>query len=111
MKRVPISQFASTRTYIQQNPEVIERWVRAYNKGIDWVNQNQGSEEWLKLIAVHTRLTPDQIRNIAIPVWDKTVDPAAVEKIVAVMRKHGLLEGGNVDVKGMLHTTATSAVN
>jgi NitT/TauT family transport system substrate-binding protein len=111
MKRVPISQFASTRTYIQQNPEVIERWVRAYNKGIDWVNQNQGSEEWLKLIAVHTRLTPDQIRNIAIPVWDKTVDPAAVEKIVAVMRKHGLLEGGSVDVKGMLHTTATSAVN
>jgi NitT/TauT family transport system substrate-binding protein len=111
MKRVPISQFASTRTYIQQNPEVIERWVRAYNKGIDWVNQNQGSEEWLKLIAVHTRLTPDQIRNVAIPVWDKTVDPAAVEKIVTVMRKHGLLEGGSVDIKGMLHTTATSAVN
>jgi NitT/TauT family transport system substrate-binding protein len=111
MKRVPISQFASTRTYIQQNPEVIERWVRGYNKGIDWVNFNRGSEEWLKLIATHTRLTPEQIRNIAIPVWEKTVDPAAVEKMLAVMRKHGLLEGANVDVKGMLHRTATSAVN
>lgn len=111
MKRVPISQFASTKTYIQHNPDVIERWVRAYNKGIDWVNRNRGSDDWLKLVAAHTRLTPDQIRNIAIPVWDKTVDPAAVEKMVAVMRKHGLLEGVNVDVKGMLHTTATTVVN
>lgn len=111
MKRVPISQFASTKTYIQQNPDVIERWVRAYNKGIDWVNRNRGSDDWLKLVAAHTRLTPDQIRNIAIPVWDKTVDPAAVEKMVAVMRKHGLLEGASVDVKGMLHTTATTVVN
>jgi NitT/TauT family transport system substrate-binding protein len=110
MKRVPISQFASTKTYIQQNPDVIERWVRAYNKGIDWVNRNRGSDDWLKLVAAHTRLTPDQIRNIAIPVWDKTVDPAAVEKMVAVMRKHGLLEGASVDVKGMLHTTATTVV-
>ena len=111
MKRVPISQFASTQAYIKQNPQVIERWVRAYNKGIDWVNQNKGSDEWLKLVAAHTKMTPEQIRNIAIPVWDKTVDPAAVEKMVGVMRRHGLLEGsGSLDMKSLLHTTATRAV-
>lgn len=111
MKRVPISQYAATKTYIHANPGVIEKWVRGYNKGIDWMNQNKGSDEWLKLIAAHTRLTPEQIRNIAIPVWDKTVDPDAVEKMVVVMKKHGLLEGtGNVDVKGLLYTTATTAV-
>jgi NitT/TauT family transport system substrate-binding protein len=110
MKRVPISQFAATRSFIQANPALIERWVRGYNKGIDWVNRNKGSEEWLKLIAAHTRLSPDQIRNIAIPVWDKTVDPAAVETMVRVMRKHALLESGSVDIKGLLHTTATTAV-
>lgn len=111
MKRVPISQYASTKTFIQQNPEVIQRWVRAYNKGIDWVNENKGSEAWLQLIATHTRLKPEQIRNIAIPVWDKTVDPAAVEKMIGVMRRHGLMEGGGkLDVGALLHTTATTTV-
>ena len=111
MKRVPISQFAATKSFIQANPGLIERWVRAYNKGIDWINTNKGSEEWLKLIAGYTRMTPDQVRNIAIPVWDKTVDPASVGKMIELMRVHGLLEGNrNLDVGGLLHTTATTAV-
>jgi NitT/TauT family transport system substrate-binding protein len=111
MKRVPISQFAATHTYIQQNPDVIQRWVRAYNKGIDWVNKNKGSDAWLKLVAAHTKMSPEQIRAIAIPVWDKTVDPVAIEKMIEVMKKHGLLEGGGkLDMKTLLHTTATAEV-
>ena len=93
------------------SPGIIERWVRAYNKGIDWVNKNKGSDEWLKLVATHTKMAPDQIRKIAIPVWDKTVDPAAVAKMIEVMKKHGLLEGGGkLDTKTLLHTTATTEV-
>jgi NitT/TauT family transport system substrate-binding protein len=109
MKRVPISQYAATKSYIKSHPDVIERWTRAYNKGIDWVNANKGSEAWLKLIASYTRMMPDQIRNIAIPVWDKTVDPASVGKMVEVMRINGLMEKGkSFDVGGLLHTTATT---
>lgn len=111
MKRVPISQYAANKSYIQANPDIIEKWVRAYNRGIDWISQNKGSDDWIKLIASHTRMTPDQIRNIAIPVWDKTVSAPDVGKIVDLMRSHGLLEGGRpLDVNGLLHSTAMTAV-
>ena len=50
-KRIPVSQYVATKTFISQNPGVIDRWVRAYNKSVDWTNQNQGSEEWTKIIA------------------------------------------------------------
>jgi NitT/TauT family transport system substrate-binding protein len=111
MRRVPISQYAANRSYIQANPGVIERWVRAYNKGIDWTNQNKGSEAWLKLLAGHTRMTEDQVRSIAIPVWDKTVSAAGIEKMVDVMRVHKLLEGDRkLDVGALLYTTATNEV-
>jgi len=110
MKRVPIAQYAATRSYIQANPALIERWVRAYNKGIDWINNNKGSDEWLKLIAGYTRLTPEQIKGVSLPLWPKTVDPKAIEKMAQLMRKHGLLER-NVDVKGMLHRTVVEPVN
>jgi NitT/TauT family transport system substrate-binding protein len=43
-KRIPVSQYVATKTFITQNPGVIDRWVRAYNKSVDWTNQNQGSE-------------------------------------------------------------------
>jgi NitT/TauT family transport system substrate-binding protein len=109
MKRVPISQYAANKSYIQANPAVIERWVRAYNKGIDWVNQNKGSEDWFKLVAGHTRMTADQVRNIALPLWEKTVSPASIEKMVEVMRMHGLLAGDRkLDVSALLHTTVTT---
>jgi NitT/TauT family transport system substrate-binding protein len=111
MKRVPISQYAANKSYIQANPGVIERWVRAYNKGIDWINTNKGSEDWAKLVALHTRMTPDQVRNIALPVWDKTVNVASIEKMIEVMRMHGLLAGDRrLDVPALLHTTVTAEV-
>jgi NitT/TauT family transport system substrate-binding protein len=112
MKRVPISQYAATKSFIDSNPDLIVRWVRAYNKGSDWINQNSGSEEWIKLVAGHTRMTADQVRNIALPVWDKTVNAAAVEKMVDVMRMHGLLAGDHtkLDIGSLLHTTATTEV-
>jgi NitT/TauT family transport system substrate-binding protein len=110
MKRLPLSQFVSTKSYIDANPGVIERFVRGYNKGIDWVNQNRGSDEWVNLIASHTKLAPEQIRNIALPLWVKTVNQADVEKIVDLMRKQGMLEDRPMDVKSLLYTTATTAV-
>lgn len=111
MKRVPISQYAATGSYVTQHPDVIERWVRAYNKGIDWMNANKGSESWVKLIAGYTRMSPDQVRSIATPLWEKTVSPPAVDKMVALMRTHGMFEGNRkVDVNQLLYRTATTVV-
>lgn len=108
-KRVPVAQYAAMKSFIQANPAVVERWVRAYNKAVDWTTQNKGSEEWLKIISGYTRLSPNQLRDISLPVYDKTLDPAAIEQVVALMRKNGMVEG-SVDVKGILYKTATDGV-
>jgi NitT/TauT family transport system substrate-binding protein len=107
MKRVPISQYAANKSYIDKNPELIERWVRAYNKGIDWTNANRGTDEWVKLVAAHTRMTPEQVRNIAVPVWDKTVDQAGLDKMAELMRVHGLTAGDRkLNIPALLNATA-----
>ena len=41
--------------------------------------------------------------------YQKTVDPVALEPVVAEMRRNGLLDGP-FDVKGLLYRTATSGV-
>jgi len=108
-KRVPVAQYAATKSFIQANPALIERWVRGYNKAVDWVSRNKGSDEWLKIVSGYTRLSPEQVRDLTLPTYDKTVDPAAIEQVVTLMRKHGLVEGA-IDVNSMLYKTATEAV-
>jgi len=105
-KNVPVAHYAATKTFIQQNPAVIERWVRAYNKGVDWTNQNAGSEELHKLIAGYTRLAPEQIAAIKLVPYQKTVNPADIDTVVDLMRKHGMVEGA-FDTKALLYKTAT----
>lgn len=108
-KRIPVGMYAATKDYIQKNPAVIERFTRAYNKGVDWINQNQGSEEWLKIVSGYTRMPPEALKGLALPQFEKTVDVAAVGPVVELMRKHGMLEGA-FDIKGLFYKTSTQVV-
>lgn len=105
-KEIPIAQYAATKSFIAQNPDLIERWVRAYNKGVDWTNRNNGSDELIKIITGYTRLSPNQVKSLKIPPFLKTVDPAALDSVVRLMGQHGLMEG-SFDPRSMLHRTAT----
>lgn len=108
-KGFPAAQYAASKSYIQQNPGVIDRWVRAYHKGIDWTNQNRGSDELNKIISGYTRIPPELLQKLPLPLYQKTVDPVALEPVVAEMRRNGLLDGP-FDVKSLLYRTATQGV-
>lgn len=107
-KRMPVAQYVASRTYIQQNPQVIDGWVRAYNKGVDWVNGNLKSEELLQIISGYTRIPPQVIARLPAAPYEKTVDPAALLPVVEQMRRNGLLEG-EFDPRSILHRTALKA--
>lgn len=108
-KGFPAAQYVASKTYIQQNPGVIDRWVRAYHKGIDWTNQNRGSEELFKIISAYSRIPPELLQKLPMPLYQKNVDPAGLEPVVAEMRRNGLLDGP-FDSKSLLYRTATQGV-
>ena len=108
-KGFPVAQYVASRSFIQQNPDVVERWVRALHKGVDWANQNLRSEELAKIIAAYTRIPAELVMKLPIPAYQKTVDPAALDPVVAEMRRNGMLDGP-FDAKALLYRTATQAV-
>lgn len=103
-KHIPVAMYAATASYIKEHPDVIERFVRGYHKGVDWINQNKGSEEWLKLISGYTRMQPEQLKGLNLPLFEKTVDASAIDPVIELMRKHKLIEGG-FDVHPLLYKT------
>ncbi len=108
-KRVPVGMYAMTSSYMKANPGVAEKFVRGYNKGVDWINQNKGSEEWLKIVSSYTRMKPEQLKDLNLPLFEKTVDLGGVDRVVDLMRKHKMIEGP-FDPKAMFYPTATQGL-
>jgi NitT/TauT family transport system substrate-binding protein len=108
-KNIPVGMYAANKTFIAQNPQVIDKFVRAHQKAVDWANQNKGGEEWLKIVSAYTRLAPEAIKPLKLPPYQKTVDVPGIDAVVDQMRKHGLLEGA-VDIKSLMYRTATTVV-
>ena len=106
-KRLPIGMYASTESYIKANPAVIEKFTRAYNKGVDWINQNKGSEEWTQIISAYTRMKPEQLKGLALPPYDKSIDAAGIDKMTDLMVKHKMIDA-RPDAKAMLYRTVVT---
>lgn len=89
---IPIGMYATTGEYLDENPEVIGNFVTAYNRGVDWMNENVGTEEWAEIISGYTRLPPETLAGLNIPPFEKTIDPAALQPTFELMVTYGLLD-------------------
>lgn len=108
-KNIPVGMYAANKSFIEQNPQVIDKFVRAHQKGVEWANQNSGSEEWLKILSAYTRLSPESLKALKLPPYSKTVDVLGIDAVADQMRKHGLLEG-NLDTRALMYRTATTVL-
>jgi NitT/TauT family transport system substrate-binding protein len=103
-KGMSISHYATTDAFLKANPKTVAAFQRGLEKGIDWMNANAGSPEWLKIISSFTKLPEDRLKTLAVAPFRKTVDPKSVEASIALMRKHGML-AKPLAVQDVLYTT------
>jgi NitT/TauT family transport system substrate-binding protein len=102
----PISQWVATEDFVKANGPTIEKFARALNKASDWIAKNETNPEWFTLVSAYTKMSPEAVQASAVPVFEKKLDPAAIEQVIALMRKHGLLSSGDkIDVGKLLHST------
>jgi NitT/TauT family transport system substrate-binding protein len=90
------------------NAAVLERFGRAYRKGVAFMEQNKKGPEGVRIIAAFTKMDPLVVAKIQTPVFPQTVNPKTIEEMSQLMVKHGLLKKP-ADVKGFLMPIATRA--
>ena len=86
-------------------PEIADRrgadlraFVRAYKRGVGWINANEGKDAFVALIADFTKISPDLIRRIKAPPANADVYPNTLPQLSVLMQQAGLLTG-NVDLR------------
>lgn len=105
-KRSPISQWVMTQSYIDQNPKIVEGFVRAHDRGADWMNKNRGTDAAIKMISDFTKIAPETVKKAAIPDFIKTIDPEKVAQTIELMRRHGLMTADDkLDPRTILYRT------
>lgn len=103
---LPVGMYAMTEQFIEENPEIVAGFVRAYNKSVDWVNENADSDEFKDVILSYTRLTRERLDGLQILPFGKTIDPAALQPTLDLMVKYKLLREP-MQAADMLYETVT----
>jgi NitT/TauT family transport system substrate-binding protein len=90
-----IAEYFTTEQYAKENPEVVERFVRAMNKSLDFAQQNP--DEVRRIITTYTKTPQEAADKMALPTWSAEVNADAMSTLVEASKKYGVLKG-DVDV-------------
>jgi NitT/TauT family transport system substrate-binding protein len=99
---VPKSQIVTTGDFIKSNPDVVARFVRAYKRGVEWMNDHRNQQGWAEMVSVVTKLKPEIIMKNDQPKLPTEISVEDSNKTVALMVEFGLLDK-NIDFGPLLY--------
>lgn len=100
-----VSQYVSTQRVIDTKPKVVEAFAVALGRGVAWTRANIRKPDGEALISAFTRIPPDRLREIALPVYDSVVVPKKISDLADVMVKQKLLKQAP-DLHVLIYSTA-----
>ncbi len=100
-----VSQYVATKDYIAANPQIVEKFAKGFAKGTDWVIKNKGTPEWENAVAAYTKIAPERLRATALPIYDRVIEPAKIQDMIALMQKYKILKA-NLKAEDLIYETA-----
>jgi NitT/TauT family transport system substrate-binding protein len=88
---VPASAYFITGQTATQKAPMLRAFLRAYRRGVGWVNANLGNEAYMKLLASYSKVDPNITAKMIFRPSPSSVNPVGFEKINKLMLDNGLL--------------------
>lgn len=79
-----------TGDYARKNRAVVQKFLSAFERGVQWVNANAGKEPMLKLAAAFTHIDEARLATMRMPAAAGGVDVRQLQRMVDIMRDNGL---------------------
>jgi NitT/TauT family transport system substrate-binding protein len=86
------SVWVVTGKFADEKPDVVRRYLRAFMKGGQWVNDNFGKQPYFEMVASFTKMDPARLAMTATEQQIMDIDVAAINGLGEVMREFDLLK-------------------
>ncbi|PYO03221.1 MAG: hypothetical protein DMD91_01605 [Candidatus Rokuibacteriota bacterium] len=88
--RFLIASYFSSEAWIEKNQATVKSFVAAINRGIDAHNANP--EEAKAVIAKHTGLKPELVKDIALPAFERKLIESDIEPLLDAAVRYKMVE-------------------
>jgi NitT/TauT family transport system substrate-binding protein len=85
-----IANYFTTNEYMESNPEVVEGFVSAINRSLEYATENP--DEARQAIAQYTEIPPDVRERVVLPLWQTDLNVDSIENTAELMVTHGIAE-------------------
>lgn len=102
---VQVSWYVAMAEWTAKHEAAMQRFARAYHKGVDFMTEHWRTPEGIQILAGYTKQKPEVLENSTMQIWPKSIPEQSVQQTQALMQKHGLL-AKPLDLKKILYPTA-----
>ena len=85
-----VAVYFTSDKYVQENPEIVEKFARAMNASQEFAEQNP--DKVRAVLPTYTSLEPAVIEQLTLPRYSTEVNRASVEEVGRISQDRGLVE-------------------
>lgn len=88
---IPTGLWVCMNQFIETKAPLAQAFVRAYRRGVVWVNENRGKDALIQLMASYAHLDPNVLRKMNVPPSSPTVNTSRFGALIDMMLDNKLL--------------------
>jgi ABC-type nitrate/sulfonate/bicarbonate transport system substrate-binding protein len=85
-----VATYFTSKQYAEENPEVVERFVKAMEQSLDYAQNNPDAVR--EILGEYTQIPPEVAQEITLPQWRSDITLPTVERLSALSLEYGLIE-------------------
>jgi NitT/TauT family transport system substrate-binding protein len=85
-----VATYFTSKQYAEDNPDVIERFVKAMNKSLTYASEHP--DEVRQILLDYTEIPPEAAEAIKLPIWRPDLNEPTIELLSELSLKYGLIE-------------------
>jgi NitT/TauT family transport system substrate-binding protein len=85
-----VATYFASREYIEGNEDVIDRFVRAMNKSLDFAQSNPDAVR--KIVTTYTEIPPEAAKTMTLPQWRADLNEPTIELTSQLAQEYGFID-------------------
>ncbi len=85
-----VATYFASKEYIAKNPDVVQRFVRAMDKSLDYAQQHP--EAVRKAVPTYTQIPAKAVEHMVLPTWGPQINEPSVQLTIDLSAKYGFIE-------------------